>query len=103
MNKRYFLFFEGTITEVDNAPDAVGTRLYFHKAPRNFLELSDELKKLSFLSDGVYVSVKDEGMEIFLDERDSLELFTKLVLSKDEMTLPTNERLKEFLFQHEKA
>lgn len=103
MNIHYFLFLNGKITEVDSVDRTEGQRLYFHKVPRNFLELSDELKKLSFLSDAVYVALDDAGMTIFLHERESLDLFTKLVLSNEEMTLPVNERLKEFLLEHGKA
>jgi hypothetical protein len=101
MKKRYFLFDKGMISEVEQVIEGNGDRLYFRKAPRNFLELSDELKKLSFLCDGVYVAFSDSNMEIFLFKRDSLELFTKLVLSKEHCLLENNERLKDFLFSIE--
>lgn len=103
MSKRIFLFLNGEISEVEQVKETVGERLHFHKVPRNFLELSDELKKLSYLSDAVYVIVENEEMSIFLDKRESLELFTKLVLSKDELALPVNERLKDYLFEHDNA
>lgn len=103
MSQRYFLFLNGQISEVEKVNESTGERLYFHKAPRNFMELSDELKKMSFLSDGVYVAVQEHEMSIFFDKRDSLELFTKLLLSEEPFILPVNERFKDFLFEHEKA
>lgn len=103
MSKRYFLFKEGQITEENEVIAGAGEKMYFHKTPRNFLELSDELKKLSYLCDGVYVVVSESEMEIFLFKRDSLELFTKLdsQLMSDYASLPINERLKDFLYQIE--
>lgn len=103
MTKRIFLFNEGKISEVNDVVEGSGEKIYFHNIPRNFLELSDELKKLSFLCDGVYVVIADTEMEIFFFKRDSLDLFTKLKsqLLSTYASLPINERLRDFLFEME--
>lgn len=103
MSKRNFLFNEGSIIEVNKVVEGSGEKMYFQSIPRNFLELSDELKKLSFLCDGVYIVIDDTEMEIFFYRRDSLDLFTKLKsqLLSDYASLPINERLKDFLFEME--
>ncbi|PLS19601.1 hypothetical protein CVD28_04070 [Bacillus sp. M6-12] len=97
MNRRYFLFENGKIKETPEVIVSEGEKLYFHKSLRNFLELNDELKKLSFLCNGVYVSFSESDMEIFFFKRDSLELFTKLQLSSEPYSLEVNERLKDYL------
>lgn len=101
MKKRCFLFNEGKIVEKECIEERDGEKLYFQKSPRNFLELIDTLKKLSFLCNGVYVVLLDAQMEILLFKRDSLELFTKLSLSIEPLKLELNERLKEFLISIE--
>jgi hypothetical protein len=98
METRYFFFENGNIHECDSIGFHEGEEWYFQSIPRNFLELVNLLKKLSFLCNGIYVSISQENMEILLFKRYSLERFNKLNLSPQPCQIEINERLKDFLF-----
>ncbi|WCK57028.1 hypothetical protein PP175_27960 (plasmid) [Aneurinibacillus sp. Ricciae_BoGa-3] len=95
-----YVFNEGHI-EVCREWNKQEKALYWEACPRNFLEIVDTLKKLSFLCDGVYVLFKDATMQIILFQREPLDLFTKLKLSSNEKHVEINERLKEYLLSIE--
>lgn len=100
MNERIFLVRDGKIEEISKNQKIEGKCLFLNKVPNNYLELMDELKKLSFVCHAIYITINEKEMSIGFVQRDNLEAFTKVRphLVEEKTLLKVNERLRGYLY-----